>query len=69
MTLSLSLMLGLGFGILAALSAFVISFDGYRRQQLESATVWRESLRRAAFAFAVFFVSSVVLGYALRWTI
>lgn len=69
MTLSLSLMIGLVFGILAGLSAFAISFRGYRRQQLESAIVWRESLRAAVFAFSFFLVSSIVLGYVLRWVI
>lgn len=69
MSLKLSMVLGLGFGVLAALLAFVISFEAYRRQQLPTALIWRESLTAAVFAFAFFLVSSIVLGYVLRWAI
>ncbi len=69
MSLKLSMALGLGFGVLAALLAFIISFEAYRRQQLPTALIWRESLSAAAFAFAVFLVASIALGYGLRWVI
>ena len=69
MSLKLSAVLGLGFGILAALLAFVITFDAYSQKRLASASVWRESLWSAAFAFAIFFLSSIALGYVLRWVI
>lgn len=69
MSLQLSAVLGLGFGVLAALLAFFITFDAYSRQNRASALIWRESLWAAAFAFAIFLLCSIALGYVLRWTI
>ena len=69
MSLQLSAVLGLGFGILAALLAFVITFDAYSRKRLAPGFVWRESLWAATFAFAIFFLASIALGYVLRWVI
>ena len=69
MSLELSMALGMGFGVLAALLAFVITVEACRRQQLPTALIWRESLTAAAFAFAVFLVASIALGYGLRWVI
>ena len=69
MSLQLSAVLGMGFGTLAALLAFVIKFYAYSRQKLASAFIWRESLWAAAFAFAIFLLSSIALGYVLRWAV
>ncbi len=69
MSLQLSVVLGMGFGTLAALLAFVITFDAYSRQKRASAFIWRESLLAAIFAFAIFLLSSIALGYVLRWAI
>lgn len=69
MTFQLSLVLGVDIGTLAAMLAFVIVYETYRRQQFAVWRVWRESLTAAAFAFAVFFITSIALGYALRWAI
>lgn len=69
MSLQLSAALGMGFGTLVALLAFVITFDAYSRQQQASAFIWRESLWAAAFAFAIFLLSSIALRYVLRWAI
>lgn len=66
MNFQLSWMMGLGFGVMAALMAFVISFEAYRRQQFAPARIWRESLNTAAFAFAVFLVTAIALGYLLQ---
>lgn len=65
MSFKLSVALGLGFGAFAAMLAFVIFFETYRRQQFSAGRIWRESLTAAAFAFAVFFLSALALGYAL----
>lgn len=69
MSLQLSAVLGMGSGVLAALLAFVITFEAHSRQQRASAFIWRESLWAAAFAFAIFLLSSIALGYVLRWAI
>jgi hypothetical protein len=66
MSLQLSLLMGLAFGGLAALLAFVISYEGYRRQQLSVGRIWRESLVMAGLAFVVFLASTLVIGYVLR---
>lgn len=67
MTIELSLVLGLGFGALAAMAAFAIDFESYLRQQFPAARIWRESLLTAGFAFLVFFTLAMAVGYALRW--
>ena len=66
MSFHLSLMMGLAFGVLAAMLAFVITYEAYRRQQLPVGRIWRESLVMAGLAFAVFVFSTLVLGYVLR---
>jgi hypothetical protein len=66
MSFQLSLMMGLAFGVLAALLAFVITFEAYRRQQFLVGRIWLESLVMAGLAFAVFLFSTLVLGYVLR---
>lgn len=69
MSFQMSLMLGLGFGIFAAMLAFAIAYEAYRRQNFPAARTWRESLTAATFAYAVFLSSSLALGYLLRWFI
>jgi hypothetical protein len=66
MSFQLSLVLGFGFGLFAAMLAFVIVYEAYRRQQFPARRIWRESLTAATFAFAVFLASSLALGYLLR---
>lgn len=66
MNFQLSLSVGLGVGLLAAMLAFVIVYEAYLRQQLPPGRIWRESLVAATFAFAVFLLSSLALGYLLR---
>ncbi|OQX14113.1 MAG: hypothetical protein BWK73_10195 [Thiothrix lacustris] len=63
----LSLVLGIGFGILAAVMAFVIVYEAYKRHRFSGYRLWRESLLAAAFAFIVFLALSIAAGYALRW--
>lgn len=69
MSLQLSAALGIGFGVLAALLAFVITYEAYSRQHRAPAFIWREALLAAAFAFAIFSLLAIVLGYVLRWVI
>ena len=66
MSFQISLALGLGFGLLAAMLAFVICFEAYRRQQFAPALIWRDSLTAAAFTIAVFLAASIALGYLLK---
>ncbi|HEY8904778.1 MAG TPA: hypothetical protein VIM63_01950 [Rhodoferax sp.] len=66
MRFQLSLMMGLAFGGLAAMFAFVITFGAYLRQQLPVGRIWRESLVMAGMAFVIFLVSTLALGYVLR---
>jgi TRAP-type C4-dicarboxylate transport system permease small subunit len=66
MTFQVSLFLGLVFGLLAAILAFVIVYEAGLRQQFSSSRIWHESVVAAAFAFTVFLLSTIALGYALR---
>lgn len=66
MSLQLSLVLGLIFGTIAAVLAFLIVYEAYRRHRLPARRLWRESLEAAVFAFVVFVILFVVTGYALR---
>jgi hypothetical protein len=67
MSFQLSLALGLGFGFLAAMMAFVIVFEAYRRQQFQAGRIWRESLIAATFAFAFFFPLVHCTGLCIAW--
>lgn len=66
MSVKLSFLMDLVFGVLAALLAFVITFEAYRRQQMPVGRSWRESLVMAGMAFVVFLASTLALGYVLR---
>lgn len=58
----LSLLLGVTFGSLAAVMAFLIVFDVYAKHQLSGPRLWKEGLAAGAFAFAVFLLLSLAAG-------
>lgn len=58
----LFVLLGITFGSLAALMAFLITYNEYRKHKLELRRLWKEALSSAALAFVVFFVVAVVFG-------
>ena len=57
--------IGIVFGLLAAVMAFLIIFEEYRKHKLGRGRLWREALSGGALAFAVFVVIALVAGYWL----
>lgn len=58
--------LGVMFGGLAAVMAFLITFSEYRKHRLGQARVWREALLAAALAFAIFAAAPLALGLFVK---
>lgn len=65
MPLELSLLIGIFFGIVAALTAFLIIYSEFQRHRLAPWRLWKEALSGASVAFVVFVVLSVIVGL---WT-
>jgi hypothetical protein len=65
MILRLLLLFGLIFGSLAALIAFLITYQEYRKHKFEGWRLWKEALRTAAFTLAFFLGLCVLLAYVL----
>lgn len=63
--LSFFLFIGLIFGLLAALMAFLITYNEYSRHYHDNRAPLAASLRTALFAFVVIFAVTAVAGYAL----
>lgn len=57
--------IGVVFGLLAGLIAFLITYDEWQKHLFVGWKLWREPLVRGLFAFVVFFVLSVVIGFLL----
>jgi hypothetical protein len=66
MTLQLSLILGVAFGLLAGAMSFLITFDEYRKHQMAGWHLWKGALWAGAFAFLVFMLLSLAAGYWLK---
>ncbi|MBF6612967.1 MAG: hypothetical protein IVW55_07530 [Chloroflexi bacterium] len=60
-----SLLIGSVVGLLAGLMAFLITYEEYARHYVERQKSLRVALEAAAFAFFVFLVLSVVVGFVL----
>lgn len=63
MPMELSLLIGIVFGAVASLMAFLIVFNEYQRHRLGRGRIWRESLAAGAVAFIVFVALSLIAGY------
>lgn len=63
----MELFIGIGvvFGLLAGLIAFLITYDEWQKHLFVGRELWREPLVRGLFTFAVFFILSVVIGFIL----
>ena len=61
----LLLSLGVIFGLLAGLSAFLITWGEYEHHQMEPKQLWRMSLESALFAFLLFLGLTLIAGYLL----
>jgi hypothetical protein len=62
------LLIGSGIGLLAGLIAFLITYEEYSRHDPKGTMPLRLALEAATFAFFVFLVLTVVVGFALART-
>jgi H+/Cl- antiporter ClcA len=62
-TLWLFLVIGVVFGLLAGLSAFIITLNEWQKHQFRGWKLWKEALSTGAVALAFFLILSLVLGY------
>jgi hypothetical protein len=65
MTVQLTCILGLTFGLLAAACAYVISYGEYKRNWSFRGNAATAALRPAGVAFVYFFLGSLAVGAAL----
>jgi hypothetical protein len=66
MPLELSLLIGIFFGTVAAITAFLIIYNEFQKHGLAGWRLWREALTGAMVAFVVFVVLSVIVSF---WTL
>jgi len=66
MTIELSLIIGVTFGLIAAAMAFLIVFDEYRKHRFKGWRLWKEGLLAGTFALAVFVLLSLAAGAWLK---
>jgi uncharacterized BrkB/YihY/UPF0761 family membrane protein len=63
MPLELSLLIGIFFGTVAALMAFLVIYNEFPKHRLTRCRLWEEALMGGLVAFVVFVVLSVIVGY------
>jgi hypothetical protein len=56
---------GITFGTLAALIAFLITYLEYRKHKFEGWRLWREALTVGVFTFVIFVGLSLLIGNVL----
>lgn len=56
-------LIGATFGSLAALMAFLITWNELQKHKLPARRLAAESMRTAVFTFVLFFVLALVIGY------
>jgi len=61
------LYLGIGamFGLLAALIAFLITWNEYQKHKFRGKRLFMEALRAGLFTFVVFLLLSLLIGFIL----
>lgn len=57
--------IGLVFGGLAGMIAFLITLNEWHKHQFTGWKLWREPLVRGIFTFVFFFALSMLIGWAL----
>jgi hypothetical protein len=65
MLYSFFLLVGISFGSLAALIAFLITYQEYRKHQFKGWRLWREALTVGVFTLVFFIGLSFFIGYVL----
>jgi len=60
-----SIVIGIVFGFLAALMAFVITWHEYEKHKFTGRRLFKEAFQAAAFTFVVFLLLSILVGFLL----
>ena len=63
--LALSIVVGIVFGFIAALMAFVITWHEYEKHKLTGKRLFKEAFQSAIFTFIVFLLLSLLVGFLL----
>ena len=58
-----ALVLGFSFSSIASLAAFLISYEEYSRHYKDKRKALRLSLKTAVFAFMVFLILAIIIGF------
>ena len=58
-----ALVLGFSFSFIASLAAFLISYEEYSRHYPDKRKAFLLSVRTAVFAFMVFLVLAIIIGF------
>ena len=64
--LALSIVIGIVFGFIAALMAFVITWHEYKKHKFTGKRLFKEAFQSAIFTFAVFLILSFIIGFILK---
>lgn len=64
----LFILFGFVFGLLAAIMAFLITFEEWQHHGFSRRESWREPAVRAFYTFLFFFFITLAIGYALQFT-
>jgi len=60
-----SIVIGIVFSFLAAVSAFVITWREYERHKFTGKRLFKEAIYSAIFTFIVFLLLSILIGFLL----
>lgn len=60
-----SIVMGVIFGFLAALAAFVITWQEYERHKFTGKRLFIQAFKTAIFAFLIFLILSVIIGFLI----
>jgi len=63
--LGFSIVIGIIFGFLAALAAFVITYNEYEKHKFTGKRLFMQAFKTAIFTFAVFLILSLLAGFLL----
>jgi len=63
--LAFSIVMGIVFGLLAALMAFVITWHEYEKHKFAGKRLFKEAFQSAIFTFVVFLLLSLLIGFFL----
>jgi len=61
-----SIVIGIIFGFLAALMAFVITWHEYEKHKFTVKRLFKESFQAGIFTFAIFLLLSILIGFLLE---